>query len=193
MRLTRTEAPAATLISAAEAKEYCRVSHDHEDALFGRLVGAATGILDGPGGILGRAMVTQTWSVELPAWPVGRFVVPVEPVQSLTIGYHDAAGEAQTLASGAFEIATSPKARAEIVWTEAFAAPALEAGRLYPVAITVIAGHAADDPDLDPLRVAMLELVAHWWTNRSAVVTGTITAEVPWTVDALLAPYRRHL
>ena len=193
MRLTRTTAPAATLISAAEAKDYCRVKSDHEDALFGRLVGAATNLLDGPGGILGRAMVTQTWSVELPAWPELRFVVPVEPVQSLTIGYHDAAGEVQTLPVGAYEIVTSPKARAEIVWTRAFAAPLLDADRIYPVAITVTAGHAADHPDLDPLRIAMLELVAHWWTNRSAVVTGAITAEVPWKVDALLAPYRRHL
>ncbi len=50
-----------------------------------------------------------------------------------------------------------------------------------------------DDPSIDsadkvPKRMAqaMLMLVAHWFANREAVVTGTITTQVPLAVEALL-------
>lgn len=38
---------------------------------------------------------------------------------------------------------------------------------------------------------ACLLLIGHWYANREAVVIGTITAEVPLAVQALLQPYRR--
>jgi uncharacterized phiE125 gp8 family phage protein len=45
--------------------------------------------------------------------------------------------------------------------------------------------HFADDLP-ESLKVAVLLMVGHWYANREAVVTGTIAAALPMTVDALL-------
>lgn len=42
----------------------------------------------------------------------------------------------------------------------------------------------------DDITAAMLLLIGHWYANRESVVIGTITAEVPMAVDALICPYR---
>lgn len=42
-----------------------------------------------------------------------------------------------------------------------------------------------------PLRVAILQLVAHWYFNREAVVAGA-PASVPHALDALLAQFRTY-
>jgi uncharacterized phage protein (predicted DNA packaging) len=53
--------------------------------------------------------------------------------------------------------------------------------------------YTCDEPSIDtaakvPVRMtqAALMLVAHWFANREAVVTGTITAQVPLAVESLL-------
>lgn len=42
----------------------------------------------------------------------------------------------------------------------------------------------------DAVRSAMLLMIGHWYVNREAVVIGSIPAEVPMAVTALLQPYR---
>lgn len=59
---------------------------------------------------------------------------------------------------------------------------------------------SADDPlyltDLDALlygediETAMLMLIAHWYSNREAVVTGVSVATLDFAVEAFLQPYR---
>lgn len=53
----------------------------------------------------------------------------------------------------------------------------------------------ADDPDgvIDNASFdqATLMIVAHWYANRESVVVGTISGELPMSVDFLLNPYRR--
>lgn len=44
----------------------------------------------------------------------------------------------------------------------------------------------------DDLTTAMLLLIGHWFENREAVVIGTIVAELPMAVEALIAPYRHY-
>ncbi len=65
------------------------------------------------------------------------------------------------------------------------------------------AGEIPNDPDtgepieaglvLDAdLTAAMLLLIGHWYENRESVVVGTITAELPMAVEALIGPYRHY-
>ena len=51
---------------------------------------------------------------------------------------------------------------------------------------------SADDPGF-PVAVlqAVKLLIAHWYENRAGVITGTISAELAWTIAALLAPLRK--
>jgi uncharacterized phiE125 gp8 family phage protein len=41
-----------------------------------------------------------------------------------------------------------------------------------------------------PIKQAMLLMLAHWFENREEVITGTIVARIPSGARALLAPYR---
>ncbi|NIF20583.1 head-tail connector protein [Candidatus Pantoea multigeneris] len=59
---------------------------------------------------------------------------------------------------------------------------------------------SADDPgfitDRDSLlygediETAMLMLIAHWYANREAVVTGLTSTSLDYAVEAILQPYR---
>ena len=81
-------------------------------------------------------------------------------------------------------IATSIKAAARYVetWTRR---------RLYDT---------ADDPDYlaDPdrllygedIEMAMLLLIGHWYENRETVSVGQAATDIPFTVEALLQPYK---
>ncbi|MNQ91198.1 Phage gp6-like head-tail connector protein [compost metagenome] len=40
------------------------------------------------------------------------------------------------------------------------------------------------------LKLAALLLIGHWYTNREAVVTGTIATTLPLAYDSLIHPYR---
>ncbi|MGL4443248.1 MAG: head-tail connector protein, partial [Alsobacter sp.] len=54
-------APAVRIISLDEAKRHCRVIGTNEDALIEALILAAESYLDGHTGVLGRALINQTW------------------------------------------------------------------------------------------------------------------------------------
>ncbi|WP_407906778.1 head-tail connector protein [Escherichia coli] len=42
----------------------------------------------------------------------------------------------------------------------------------------------------DDVKAAILLLTGHWYANREVVNTGNITTALPFTVEALLQPYR---
>lgn len=60
----RTVPPAETPVSLADAKVHLRVDHGDDDTYIGAIVAAATEHLDGWNGILGRCLVTQTWTLD---------------------------------------------------------------------------------------------------------------------------------
>ncbi|GJK86863.1 MULTISPECIES: head-tail connector protein [Citrobacter] len=54
-------------------------------------------------------------------------------------------------------------------------------------------GYAEDEDSIllgEDVKAAILLLVGHWYANREAVNIGNITTEIPFTVEALLQPYR---
>ncbi|ORE94037.1 hypothetical protein ATO13_08186, partial [Stappia sp. 22II-S9-Z10] len=57
--------PTALPVTVAEAKAHMRVVYDHEDDYIADLIRAATARLNGPYGLLGRCILTQTWRVTL--------------------------------------------------------------------------------------------------------------------------------
>lgn len=53
-------------------------------------------------------------------------------------------------------------------------------------------GPAADQQKIEPdITNAILLWAGHLFENTEGVVVGTITASVPFSIEALLAPYRR--
>ena len=173
--LVRTTAPVAAPITLSEAKAQIRVDHNEEDVLIQHYIAAATSLLDGPAGLLGRCLVTQSWQMSIEA-VTGPILLPFPDSTIDDAVYTDAAGG--TLV---YDLALQDQ--------RLLLRPSSGHGR--PVAITFTAGFgsAADVPAA--IRQAMLLLIAHWYDNREAVTMGAAGYSMPMAVDALLAPYRR--
>jgi len=178
---------ASSPVSLADAKAHVRVDHDDEDGLIQTYLDAAVAHLDGWSGVLGRALLTQTWRqdfdrfehcMRLPLWPISEVQSIVwrnTEGQLVTVPQDDYALKADAL--GAF-----------VRFVRGYSFPR----DLCPsdaVAVTFVAGVDAAEI-LSPIKSAILLLMAHWYQNREAVSASTVT-ELPMAVNALIAPYRR--
>lgn len=189
MRLTRTTEPNELPVDLAAAKLHCRVDSDVEDDVINGLIAAATEYLDGPAGVLGRALVSQEWLLELAAWPNG-LTLPIEPVQSVSITYIDTDGVEQSLDAATFELVQPGASQpTHLVLTERAALPQLGSG-LYPVKISITAGFGGAAAVPQGIQTAIYMLVAHWYEHRQPVVVGEAVSDVPMAVSALLARWR---
>ncbi|MFQ5535459.1 MAG: head-tail connector protein [Sphingomonadales bacterium] len=191
MALSLVTAPAAEPITLAEAKDHLRITGTDDDVYITRLIAAARQHVDGSDGILGRALITQTWDLFLPKFPA-EIRVPLPPLQSVTsIKYIDAGGITQTLAASEYTVDVK-RQPGRIV--EAFG-KSWPATRDVPNAVEVRfdAGYGLADSDVpEPIRHALLFFIAHLFERREPVVTGTTVAKIPDAADALLASYRIH-
>ena len=172
MRLVLVTPPAAPPIMLSEAKAQARVEHDDEDLLLQHYIDAATAWLDGPAGILGRCLVTQTWRAEVDAisGPI-RLPFPDTVIDS-AVFIDPAQGDLVF----------------DLRWPDQLPVLIPRKGLDRPAAITFTAGYGAPADVPTAIRQAMLLLVTQWYEHRQ--VTGTGTAS-PFAVEALLAPYRR--
>lgn len=186
MRLSLISAPGELPVSLSAVKAHARVDSADEDALLQALIEAATSLLDGPAGILGRAIVTQTWLLELPAWPAS-LVIPVEPVQSVTISYLDADGAEVDLDPGLFYLSSRPSHSSILYWSPGWSEPALSQVNPFPVRLRIVAGFGAASATPPAIVQAIKMMVTHWFAYRET------TGEIPLTASALIAPFRRML
>lgn len=146
---------------------------------------AAAAWIDGPAGWLGRALGPQLLEWRLCHWLCGNWCWPIVPFLELeSVTYVDVNGDEQTLPG------TDPLNPGDL--------PAVR-GRPGDVRIRYWAGYGKRDPDdatkwitsvPAPIKVAIMMLVAQWYNTRENVVVGANPSNVPFAVDALLAPYR---
>jgi len=126
----RTVAPASRPITTEEVKARLRVQHSFEDVDIEAMIDEAVSKLDGYRGILGRAIMPQTWRETFDGWGVLRFALP--DVTSATVTYKDGAGVTQTLAGavvkadacGSYVEAEGPSDATDIAVSYVCAAPA---------------------------------------------------------------------
>lgn len=191
-----TQAPALDPVSLAEARAHCRITEPDEDGLLAGYLLAARQYVERD---TGRVLITQRWCYTLDrGWPSAwdgacyrtRIVLPITPLQSVvSIQYVDVDGATQTLAANQYRVI---KERLFGYVEPAFGV-SWPAVRDQSDAITVMvdAGYGTNPGDVpEPIRQAMLLMIANWHENREAVITGTIVAEMPLGVEALLFPYR---
>ena len=192
MALTLSVEPAELPVTVAEAMAHMRVEDAAEVTYVEGLLAAAVEHLDGVAGITGRALVTQTWIWTLDDFPASaedRLELPLPPLQSVSVvEYVDTDGVDQTWSAASYTVVPTQKL--------GFIVPAY--GEDWPsvrdetnaVTITFVAGYGAAAAVKAPLKLAIKELVAHWYENREPVLVGSIVANIPLTVDRLLGPYR---
>ena len=187
--------PAILPVTLVEAKLHLRVDHNDEDTLIESLIRAATEHLDGWTGILGRCLVEQLWRQDHDRF-ARQMIIPLGPVIAVqSVTWRDPAGQLSTVPSSSYDLRTDEAGNAVVRFNADFASPTnLHESRA--IAITFKAGYEtspgspATSTVPDPLKVAILLLVGHWYQNREAVSAAGMTS-LPFAVEALIAPYRR--
>lgn len=187
MALVMTAAPAAEPIGLAEAKAHLRIDTSDEDALVSSLIVAARMLVERT---LGLALIMQSWSHFLDAVPQhGCVALPLAPVQSVgAVTVHDGDGGTTEINAGSYsvDVLSDP---ARVVLTAMVPSAGLRPFNGFEVAFVAGFGDAADVPQ--PIRQALLLLVAHWFEGREPVELGPGPQGVPAVAAGLLQPYRR--
>ena len=186
----RTAGPTVSPITLEEVRAHLRIDHTDEDPTLQLYIDAATGYLEGPNGILDRALVTQSWQQDYPAF-TDPILLPLglQPVQSVTsINYYDETGTTQLLSDTLYRLVPNAAGGPVIERATDDAWPAT-AVRDDAVAVLFVAGVEPLAVPA-PIRQAMLLLVGHWYAVRETAATGSYT-EVPYAVTALLINHAR--
>ena len=98
MALRLISPPATLAVTLVEAKRHLRVDHTDDDLLIVAYLQAIIDHVDGKDGMLGRALVDQTWELVLDAFPENEIKIPLPPlIAVLSIKYDDTAGNEFTL------------------------------------------------------------------------------------------------
>lgn len=176
--------PPAAIVSLEEAKAHLRVDDAGEDTLIQGLVAAATGMIDGPTGWLGRALGRQTLELRRCGFPsCGWIALPYRPIATIvSVSYDDAAGAPQILDPASYRLydrvlITTPN----LTWPDAASHPE-------SLRVRYSAGYEAGK--VPPNALAAIKLmVGDLYRYRETAALGTLSA-VPMsaTVTALLAP-----
>lgn len=189
MPLILTSGPAAEPVTLAEAKEHLRIETPHEDTLVASLILAARLYVER---VLDLALITQSWSLYLDAWPPARNVtLPLGPVAGVTaVRVFDWADGATTISPDLYGVdAASQRARLYRKSGIAWPAPGRDVNGI-EIAFTAGFGETGAAVPA-PLRQAILLLCAHWYEVREPVLLDQNRLEAPLTVAALLQPYRQ--
>lgn len=201
MSLTLKTAPSGNLLTLSELYSALRLESPPPDKLEVEAIrDAVEAYLDGAQGILGRALLTQTWYYRADAFPCGEIVLPLAPVQSITmVRYNNASGTQinwvdattspdtakwQVNLNGVGKARIKPNSD-ELIW------PQTKDGLYNAVEVEFVAGYGAASAVPKSIKRAALMLAAHFYENREATTSMAANfGELPLGVRHLLAPYR---
>jgi uncharacterized phiE125 gp8 family phage protein len=138
------------------------------------------------------ALIHQTWSYLLDAWPVTPHIpLPLSPIAQLSsVRSFDPNDAATPLPLASFHLeatSTQPRLLRKSAFSQSTPLRAINA-----IDISFIAGFGATPSSVPaPLRHALLLLVAHWYEHRDPGEANVPAASIPADVSSLLAPFRR--
>lgn len=188
MALVLTSPPATEPVSVAEAKDHLRVDQVQEDALIASLILTSRLHIETA---LGLALVDQAWRWTFDAWPkrMRAISLPLRPVSAITeISTRDDEDVVTVMPATDYELDGNTVPPRVIRKVDQWPAPGKKnAG----IEISFIAGFGATPDDVpQPIRHALMLLVAHWYEHRDPIEIGSEAAAVPSAVSTLLMPYR---
>lgn len=152
----RIAAPDDPVVSLAAVKRHLRVDFDDDNLVLEALRDAATDHLDGWGGILGRALVRQTWRQDFGGFHAcEKLRLPLVPVMSVdSVKYYDGDNEQQDLADSVWQILTDALGpylalKPDQTWPSTYS-------RADAVSVTFVAGYGDGEDVPHALQVAIL-------------------------------------
>lgn len=177
-------APTTEPVTLAEAKAHLEVGVTDWDALITTLIGAARRHFERE---TGRSLITQTWRLDLEAFPAV-ILLPHGPVIAVTdVDYVDDDGAAAALDGEQYAVdLTGDVPRVSAAPETVF--PTAQRG-FAAVSVTYTAGYGDAAAVPADQKAAILFLVAHWFLNRESATTGAVVT-VPMSTAAIIDSYR---
>lgn len=187
--LTQTAAPQTEPLTLAKVKEHLLIEDDASDGRLSDLLQVAVARFDGPSGILGRSLITQTWALNLCDWPTDELLLPLPPVQAVaSVKYYDDANVQQTWAAANYYTTR----RGQLTFVRLANSATLPSLYDRPDAIEVsfTAGYGAVPNAIPaPIRQALLLQVGELFGYRGDGEDNE-TASADAAIERLIAPYR---
>lgn len=183
-------AATALPVTLDDVKAHMNVSHASDDGLIDSYIRAATTLLEAR---TNRCFVTQTRKCVMNNFDDSRYVhgrkiyLPRSPVKSVSsVTYvNSSAGTTSTLPSSDYVVSTGDKPG----WIAESYNATWPSVQVQPnnVTVTYVAGHSTVTSGVPyNVKVAVQQLVAHWYRNREHINIGNITSELGWMIDSLL-------
>jgi len=185
-----TVEPTAEPLGLDEAKEFLRVDHSDEDALILSFIAAAREYCET---VTGRHFTTRTVKSYWDEWPKGNVLDMPRPFTDSTASpvvkyYAEGSTSATTLAASSYWVDNQHEpGRIVLRSSQSWPSTALRTANAVEVTFTTGYGPEADVPE--GVKHAMRLLVSHWYANREAVLTGTISKTIEYGVHWLLGPH----
>ena len=186
MALVLTSGPAEEPVTVSEAKAHLRIDGSDEDILIASLILTSRLHVEAA---LGLALLTQSWRLTLDRWPQDGVRFPLRPIQSITSVIARASDGAPSTVPADHYTLDGQALRPRLVARGGnWPAPGQ---RINGIEIAFSAGIGDDPEDIpQPIRHAILLLVAHWYEHRDPLEIGSAAAAIPAAVSDLLGPYR---
>lgn len=186
IRVVATVAGNACEFGADIIKEQPYSPYSAEDDLLKALILAAREYCEG---FQNRQYITATWELWLDKFPDKDYIrIPLPPLQSVASVKYYGTDDAEYTMPPADYFMDNKNGPGRLVLGYNKTWPSVTLRPANAVCIEFTAGYG-DNASLVPQRVkqAMLLLIGHWYANREAVLTGSISKEIEFTVKALLS------
>lgn len=188
MTPVRKTPPASLPVTLDEIKAQLFISFADYDDSLNMYLAAATDHLDGFTGILGRCMVQQVWTMPATAWQPA-VPLPFSDVSTVIVSYLDTDGNSQTVDADSYSLVKTSTG-SQVLFNSKFAPPPVNQFAAEPISFDMVCGYGDPAEVPSALKLAIMQLAAHWYENRAAVSDLTLS-ETPLAVDRLIAPYRK--
>lgn len=177
--------PAVEPVSLSEAKAWLRVDHDTEDTLVSALVTSARLAIEADTRTL---LITQDWQLVMDKWcQLPCFTLSLAPVQSIIeIRVYDTEGTARIISPQTYILdrhTHHPRIHFSV-------SPPNPGKAITDIELDLRAGFGSTPADVpQPIKQAILFLVARWYENRGDVAQDT--RHIPSAAEKLIAPWRK--
>jgi len=183
MKYAVTTAPSVEPVTITDAKIHLRtVAGDTSEdaAIISPIITAAREYCEN---ITGLALAAQTIKAYPTEWGLWR--LPRPPITIVTsIKYYDIDDVEYTLEATDYQV---DAVDGHILIKED---PTEELRDMNPIVVEYTTGYTTGNTYPKTIRQAMLLLIAHWYQNREAVITGSVSAEVDIGVRRLLNQHK---
>jgi len=198
MSLVIQSAPGSEPVTTAEAKAHARVTTSSDDTYIGALITAARVLFEA---LTSRSLISQTLDYRLDGFPCdstepielpragGQLLKSINTVSS--ISYVDTDGNTQTWGTSNYtaDIYSVP---ARIVPAYSIVWPTTRAV-INAVTVRFTVGETAASTVDENIKLAIKQLVSHWYRRREPVGVNISAAEIPMTTMALIDQFKWNM